>query len=40
MTKKIHNPHAGEMLKFEFLDELNMSQSALAKAITCFLINA
>lgn len=33
MTKKIHNPHAGEMLKFEFLDELNMSQNALAKAI-------
>lgn len=33
MTKKIHNSHAGEMLKFEFLDELNMSQNALAKAI-------
>ena len=33
MTKKIHNPHAGEILKFEFLDELNLSQNALAKAI-------
>lgn len=33
MTKKIHNPHVGEILKFEFLDELNMSQNALAKAI-------
>lgn len=33
MTKKIHNPHVGEILKFEFLDELNMSQNALAKSI-------
>src|SRR3990172_3900267 len=34
MTKKIvHNPHSGEILKFEFLDELSMSQNALAKAI-------
>lgn len=34
MTKKIiHNPHVGEILKIEFLDELNMSQNALAKAI-------
>ena len=33
MTKKIHNPHVGEILKFEFLDELNMSQNTLAKAI-------
>lgn len=33
MTKKLHNPHIGEILKFEFLDELNMSQNALAKAI-------
>lgn len=33
MTKKIYNPHAGEILKFEFLDELSMSQNALAKAI-------
>lgn len=34
MTKKvIHNPHVGEILKLEFLDELDMSQNALAKAI-------
>lgn len=33
MAKKIHNPHVGEILKFEFLDELDMSQNALAKAI-------
>jgi addiction module HigA family antidote len=33
MTKKVHNPHVGEILKHEFLDELNMSQNALAKAI-------
>lgn len=34
MTKKlINNPHVGEILKHEFLDELNMSQNALAKAI-------
>ena len=33
MTKKIHNPHVGEILKHDFLDELNMSQNALAKAI-------
>jgi len=33
MTKKIHNPHVEEILKFEFLDELNLSQNALAKAI-------
>ena len=34
MTKKtIPNSHIGEILKFEFLDELNMSQNALAKAI-------
>lgn len=33
MTKKLHNPHVGEILKFEFLDELNLSQNALAKAI-------
>jgi antitoxin HigA-1 len=33
MTKKLHNPHVGEILKFEFLDELNMSQNSLAKAI-------
>jgi addiction module HigA family antidote len=33
MAKKLHNPHVGEILKFEFLDELNLSQNALAKAI-------
>ena len=34
MAKKmIHNPHVGEILKFEFLDELDMSQNALARAI-------
>ncbi len=33
MPKKIHDSHAGEILKFEFLDKLNMSQNALAKAI-------
>jgi antitoxin HigA-1 len=33
MTKKLHNPHVGEILKHEFLDELNMSQNSLAKAI-------
>lgn len=29
----IKNPHAGEILKSEFLDELGMSQNALAHAI-------
>ena len=29
----IKNPHAGEILKCEFLDELGMSQNALAHAI-------
>jgi addiction module HigA family antidote len=34
MTEElIHNPHAGEILKYEFLEELNMSQNALARAI-------
>lgn len=32
-AKLLHNPHAGEMLKIEFLDELGLSQNALAKAI-------
>lgn len=31
--KLLHNPHAGEILKAEFLDELNLSQNALAKAL-------
>jgi antitoxin HigA-1 len=29
----LHNPHAGEILKYEFLEEIGMSQNALAKAI-------
>ncbi|MGI0483772.1 HigA family addiction module antitoxin [Geminocystis sp. CENA526] len=29
----IKNPHAGEILKQEFLEELGMSQNALARAI-------
>ena len=34
MTKKLlHNPHAGEILKMEFLDELGLSQNVLARAI-------
>ncbi|MBY0281726.1 MAG: HigA family addiction module antidote protein [Alphaproteobacteria bacterium] len=34
MTKQlIHNPHAGEILKTEFLGPLHLSQNALAKAI-------
>jgi antitoxin HigA-1 len=31
--KLLHNPHAGEILKSEFLDELELSQNALAKAL-------
>lgn len=29
----LHNPHAGEILKEEFLKPLNVSQNALAKSI-------
>ncbi len=29
----IHNPHAGEILKDEFLEELGISQNALARAV-------
>lgn len=29
----LHNPHAGEILKEEFLAPLNLSQNTLAKAI-------
>lgn len=29
----VHNPHAGEILKEEFLDPIGMSQNALARAI-------
>lgn len=32
-TKLIDNPHAGDILKYEFLEELDMSQNALARAI-------
>lgn len=31
--KLLKNPHAGDILKIEFLDELGMSQNALARAI-------
>lgn len=31
--KTLKNPHAGEILKLEFLEELGMSQNALARAI-------
>ncbi|MCO5146360.1 MAG: HigA family addiction module antitoxin [Aquamicrobium sp.] len=31
--KLLHNPHAGEILKEEFLDPLGLSQNALARAI-------
>lgn len=31
--KELKNPHAGEILKTEFLDETGMSQNALAKAL-------
>jgi len=33
MTKLLKNPHPGEILQEEFLEPLNMSQSALAQAI-------
>ncbi len=31
--KRLRNPHVGEILKEEFLNELELSQNALAKAI-------
>jgi addiction module HigA family antidote len=31
--KLLYNPHAGDILKSEFLDELGLSQNALARAI-------
>lgn len=35
MTEKLlHNPHAGDILKEEFLDELELSQNALARALS------
>lgn len=33
MAEKLKNPHPGEILKYEFLDEIGMSQNALAKAL-------
>lgn len=33
MEKLLKNPHPGDILKHEFLDEINMSQNALADAI-------
>ncbi len=30
---KLKNPHPGDILKYEFLDEIGMSQNALADAI-------
>lgn len=33
MTDRLKNPHPGDILKTELLDELGMSQNALAKAI-------
>ncbi|MBI3675389.1 MAG: HigA family addiction module antidote protein [Proteobacteria bacterium] len=32
--KQIRNPHPGEILRHEFLDELGLSQNALATAIS------
>lgn len=32
-TELIDNPHAGDILKYEFLEDLGMSQNALARAI-------
>ncbi|MDJ0532254.1 MAG: HigA family addiction module antitoxin [Xenococcaceae cyanobacterium MO_207.B15] len=29
----LHNPHVGEILKHEFLEELNINEKALAEAI-------
>ena len=33
MSEKLKNPHPGEILKYEFLDAIDMSQNALAKAL-------
>jgi addiction module HigA family antidote len=33
MTNRLKNPHPGDILKYEFLDEIGMSQNALANAI-------
>jgi addiction module HigA family antidote len=32
--KLLKNPHVGEILKYEFIDEIDISQNALAKAIS------
>jgi len=33
MTELLKNPHPGDILKYEFLDEIGMSQNALADAL-------
>jgi antitoxin HigA-1 len=33
IKKLLKNPHVGEILKYEFLEEIHMSQNALARAI-------
>lgn len=33
MSTTLKNPHPGDILKYEFLDEIGMSQNALAKAL-------
>ena len=33
MTELLKNPHPGDILKYEFLDERDISQNALARAI-------
>lgn len=33
MTELLKNPHPGDILKYEFLDEIDISQNALARAI-------
>jgi addiction module HigA family antidote len=33
MASDIYNPHAGDILKYEFLEPLDMSQNKLAQAI-------
>lgn len=33
MNNRLKNPHPGEILKYEFLEEIGMSQNALATAI-------
>ncbi|MCD8519780.1 MAG: HigA family addiction module antitoxin, partial [Alphaproteobacteria bacterium] len=33
MAEKLKNPHPGEILQEEFLNELGLSQNALAQAI-------